>query len=428
MKMNLVRAVLVASLSLFFVGAAFTPTPAVAAESAKPKLSKAASKPLVEAQKASQAKDWPTMIAKAKEVLAMSDINDYDKYIANYFLGLAYYNTGDKASAAPAFYEAATSTGASPEEHANALKIAIELENEMKDYAKVIALGQSAAQIGNVDSTVAAVVAIAYYNTADYPNAMAYAQKSIDADTAAGKLPDRGVYQVVLMVQNRQKNVPAELKTLETMSSNYGNSEDWTNLIDVSIGSLPKSSSKDIAILYLFRLGLTAKVQMPDDDYVMMAGIALAPALHYPGDAQQALQEGFNSGVLSQAKGGALLNKANAAAKSDQASLPVVDAAAAKNPSAVGDVSVAEDYYGYGRYADAARVAQRAISKGGPKATEAQLLLGVTQAKQGDEAAATQSLALVRGDAALERAAQLWTRYVTLKYGRTPAAAQPTAQ
>ena len=137
MKKNLVRAVLVASLSLFIAGAAFTPTPAVAAgakESSGPKLSKAAAKPLADAQKAFAAKDWALMLAKVKEAQALSNLTDYDTYIINYFMGLAYFNAGDKASATPCFVAAAESTAAPPEERNNALRIAVELENEAKNY------------------------------------------------------------------------------------------------------------------------------------------------------------------------------------------------------------------------------------------------------------------------------------------------------
>ena len=55
------------------------------------------------------------------------------------------------------------------------------------------------------------------------------------------------------------------------------------------------------------------------------------------------------------------------------------------------------------------------------------MLLGVAQAQLGDDAAATQNLALVKGDPALERAAKLWTLYAARKYGK-PAAAAPAAQ
>ena len=427
MKKNLVRAVLVASLSLFFAGAAFTPTLAVAAaakDANKPKLSRAASKPLSEAQKAFAAKDWATMLAKCKEAQALPDLTDYDKYIVNYFMGLALYNGGDKVSSTPYFVAAAESSAAPPEERATTLRIAIDLSNQAKDYTTVKSLGQQAEESGALNGGVSAIIAIAYYESGDYPNAKAYAQKSIDIDTAAGKTPDRSAYQVVLMAQNRQKDINGEIKTLEIMSNDYGIGEDWGHTIDISLGTLPKSTTRETAALYLYRLRLTTGADSTSDDYLMAADLALV--LHFPAEAQKALQQGIDAGTLSRASATANMNKATAQTRVDEATLSVADAAAAKSPSANGDVSVAEDYYGYGRFADAIRVAQRAISKGGPKASEAQLLLGVTQARQGDSAAAAQSLALVRGDAAVERAAQLWTLYVTRKYG-APAATAPAA-
>jgi tetratricopeptide (TPR) repeat protein len=429
MKKNLVRAVLVASLSLFFAGAAFTATPAVAADAkdaAKPKISKALSKPLSDAQKAFAAKDWATMIAKMKEAQALTDLTDYDKYIVNYFSGLAYYNSGDKASATPYFVAAAESAAPPPEDQATALRIALDLENDAKDYAKVIELGQRAAKAGPVDGGVAAEVAIAYYETGDFANAKVYAQKSIDAATAAGKIPERAAYQIIMNSQSGQKDIPGAIKTLEMMSNLYGAAEDWGRLIDVSLGSLPAGSkAREVAALYMYRLRLTVGADTSADDYLLMNDMAMGQ--HYPGDAVSALEKGLDSGKVGQAKGAGLLAKAKAAANADQGTLAAADAVAAKSPSSNGDVSVAEDYYGYAMFPDAVRVAQRAIAKGGAKAAEAQLLLGVAQAQLGDNATATQSLALVKGDPALERAAYLWTIYTTRKYGAAAAPA-PTGK
>jgi hypothetical protein len=56
------------------------------------------------------------------------------------------------------------------------------------------------------------------------------------------------------------------------------------------------------------------------------------------------------------------------------------------------------------------------------------LLLGAAQAMQ-NKPEAVQSLADVKGDSSLERAAQLWTIYATRKYGKAAAApAAPAAQ
>ena len=123
----------------------------------------------------------------------------------------------------------------------------------------------------------------------------------------------------------------------------------------------------------------------------------------------------------------ATLAKANTRAKGDEAALAAADAAAAKLPNAKGDVSVAEGYYGYGRFADAARVAARAVAKGGPQLNEALLLLGAAQVAQGDDASAAATFAKVKGDASLERVAAIWTIYATRKYGKTAAPAAAPA-
>ena len=59
--------------------------------------------------------------------------------------------------------------------------------------------------------------------------------------------------------------VTSILKVLESWSSPQarffreyvGVAEDWGHLIDVSLGMLPKSSTREIAALYLYRLRLT---------------------------------------------------------------------------------------------------------------------------------------------------------------------------
>lgn len=433
MKKKLVRAALVASLSVFAAGTALTATQAVAASSDQskdkpaPTISKSIGKPIAEAQKALQAKDWPTALAKLKEAGAVADLTDFDKYIINYFTGLAAYNSGDKATAATAFLAAAESTAAPPEEHASALRIAMELQNETQNYAKVIELGKVAEQAGPLDPTVAGVIGSAYYNTKDYANAEKYAQQSIDGNIKAGKMPDRTAYQIVLMSQNRQKDIPGETKTLETMAQNYGNADDWGNLLDISLGTLPVSNKgyRETGALFIYRLRFATGATTSADDYKLSAQLALG--LHDPGDAQQALQQGLSKGVLNQTEIGALLQKANAAARTDEATLTAADAAAARSKASKEDVQVAEGYFGYGKYADAIRVAQRAIAKGGRDAIEAQLLLGAAQACNGDNAAAAQSLAMVKGDPVLERAAYLWSLYATRKYGQTPAVAPAPA-
>jgi len=417
MKKSFLRAAMVASLSLFVAGMVSVPTlAATTTDTATPKVSKAQSHPLSAAQKALEAKDWATAIAKAKEAQALPDPTDYDKFMINYLLGLAYINSGDKVNATTAFLAATESTTAPADQRATVLRIALKLANDAENYSKVIELGEVALKAGTNDEAVADIVAVAYYNKGDCANALAITPKAIATAQAAAKIPERSTYQVQLMCQNKAKDMAAEIKTLEAMANLYGQPEDWGNLLQFSLGVIPSSKVyREISVLDVLRLGLITKGDLAADDYMLMADLALG--MHNPGDAQNALRIGLEKGVLTQAKIAAKLNKANADAAGDEQTLAAADAAAAKSATNERDVSVAEGYYSYGHYADAVRVAQRAVGKPGAKRLQAQLLLGMSQAVMGDNANAAQSLALVKGDAAMERAAFLWSLYATRKYG-----------
>lgn len=422
MKKKLLRAALVAGLSMFAATATFVAQPAYAADS-KPQVSKSIRTQLSDAQKALQAKDWATAIAKCTEAKAATDLTDYDRFMINYFLGFAYFNSGDRAKAAEAYATAAVIPDMPADDHKSVLHNALLLEADQNNYAKVIEVGQVAAKENALDATTAGQVAIAYYNTNDLTNAETFAQKSIDLATAAGKLPERAAYEVIVFSQNKQKDIPGETKTFETMANYYGNADDWGHVIDLALISLSNTGKgfREVAALDLYRLRLLVGATTPAEDYTTMADAA--QLLHSYGDVITALETGLSKGVLNQAKVAGMLKKAKADAAADQPILAQAEASAAKSATPDKDLSVAEAYYGYGRYADAARVAQRAAAKGGPKAAQAKLLLGMAQARQGDDATATTTLATVEGDPALAKVAHIWTLYTTRKYGKTPAAA-----
>ncbi|MGA7711820.1 MAG: hypothetical protein WCA81_07960 [Rhizomicrobium sp.] len=428
MKHNLLRAVLAASFSLFVAGA-LTTIPSYGADTPKaPTISKSVSKQLTDAQKALTAKDWTTALAKLKEAQAVADLSDYDKYIISYYIGVAYYNLGDKVGAAAAFAAAAESPALPEKDRVQTLHNAMDLnlDSAVQNYAVAIEIGKIAEKLNILDATIAGNMAFAYYRQNDYPNALQSAQKSIDLATAAGNVPQRAAFEIMLQIEIAKKDLPGEMKTVEKLANLYGEPEDWANLITFSFGTIPPSKGYlEIAALYVGRLMLTVDVKSTADNYMLTA--QAADAIRSPGDMLRALHTGINNGALVQSKVSALLNKAEATASRDKPTLATADAIAAKSPDAKADVSVAEDYFGYGNYADAARVAQRAIGKRGSQAIEAQLLLGVTQACQGNNEAAAQSLALVKGDPALEKAAYLWSLYATRKHGQAPVAAPAAA-
>lgn len=428
MKKNFLRAAAIAGFSLFAAATALAPQAYADSKPKGPTISSSIAKPMQAAQKALQDKDWATALASLKEAQATSGLKDYDLYIINRFSGIAEYQLHQTADAANSMTAAAESPAVPDSERSDVLRLAIELQNDASNYAKVVELAKLAETQNINDPTVSSVVAIAYQNQKDYADAAIYAQKAIDQSNAAGKAPDHSNYQILLLNAATQHDLAAETKILEKLANLYGEPADWGNLIDIALGSLntPNKGNRELAALFLYRLRIVTKAETSADDYMLAAEIAMdEKGVDSPGDAQRVLQAGIDSGVLSQSKAGAALAQANAKAKTDEAGLPTVEKLAAKQATGVGDVSAAEGYYGYGRYADSERVAKLAVSKNGPKQIEALMVLGCAQVGQGEDDAAAQTFAQVKGDPAMERVAYLWTLYTTRKYGTTAAAAAP---
>ena len=425
MKKSLLRAAVVACLPFCATGFAVVTTPAAAADKSAeaPKVSKSISKLVQDAKKAYDAKDWQTVIAKCKEASQAADLTDYDKYLINRLDGVAYFNSGDHADAKVAF-QALVNNPATPADDLKTLIVpAVELAAEASDNAAVIAMGKLAEQHNVASGDVLGSIAVAYYNTNDYTDAASYAQKSIDISGTEGKMPQYGTYQVLAFAYDKQKKTADEIKAFELMARDYGKQDDWKYLLDLSLETLPagNKSMREIAALDIYRLRVITPADWAALNYKEMADAA--QVVRSWGDAKWALQTGLSKGVLTQGQVSALLADVNNNARKDEPTLPTAEKLANNGKEAV---NVAEAYYGYGSYADAARVAQKAAGFGGATAGEAKLIVAMCQVRQGDETSAAQTLAGVSGDPAIVRAAQLWNLYLSRKYGKTQPAAPAT--
>jgi hypothetical protein len=104
-----------------------------------------------------------------------------------------------------------------------------------------------------------------------------------------------------------------------------------------------------------------------------------------------------------------LLDSAKKAAQADQATLSKVEQDA--NSSSTGDknVGVGLAYLGYEQYDKALDQLSKGVSKGSLRnEAEAKLLLGIAQVKNGKKDDAAKTFKQVKGDANLERVAELW--------------------
>ncbi len=428
MKKSLLRAAMIACLPFCAMGLAVATSPALAADKAAdkaaetPKVSKSISKLMVDANKAMGEKDYKTVVAKCEEAQKTADLSDYDKYLINRYLGVAYFSLGDRDKARANFAAVIKNPGTPLADRQYLIGPAMSLAAEVNDNAGVIELGKIAMADGTTNPDVLGTLASAYYQTNDFANAVTYAQKGLDMATAQGKTPQYGLYQILAFSYDKEKNRAQEVKMFEAMARDYGKPDDWGYLLDFSLELLPAGNkvAREVAALDIYRLRSVVDAKWAPQNYLEAADAA--QTVRSWGDARQVLQMGIAKGVINQAKVGPLMNQINADAKKDEPALPQVEKIAKTGKDLV---SVAEAYYGYQRYADAVRVAQRAVDAGGATVAEAKLVLAMSQVRQGNEAAAKQTLTGFQGDPALVRTADLWNIYLSRKYGAAAAPAAP---
>lgn len=421
MNKSLLRAALVACLPVCAIALTVATTPAQAADKSDgPKVSKAASKPLGECKKALDAKDYPTAIAKCSEVTALADATDYDKYLAERFIGVAYYQSNDRVHAGEAFVATIRNPATPPDDRKNLIGGAVELAAEAKNGPLVAELIAVAEKDGVSNPDIYAPIAQYYYGINDNANTVLYAQKGIDMSLAQGKLGQYGLYQLLTFGYDKLKDRANEIKGLTLMARDYNKPEDWKYLLDFSLEFLPKGNKNtaEIAALDIYRLRLVVGAEWAPSNYAEAADAA--DAVKAFGDERTFLQMGIAKGAFNAAKVAANVAKTNADAKKDEPALPQIEKIAKDSKLLT---SVAEAYYGYGRYADAARAAQSAVNAGGAYVPEAKLVLAMAQVRQGNEAAAKQSLANFTGDPALVRVAELWNTYLNRRPAAPAAAA-----
>jgi tetratricopeptide (TPR) repeat protein len=376
------------------------------------KVSAAVGKPLVAAQTAMKANDLTTALAHVHEAQAVPDRTPFDDFTINEFLANIAIGMKDYKTAATA-YEAMADSPALPEDKkSNVLTNAVLLAANESDWQRVIKYGEGLQALGPLDPKVSSPLSVAYYNTGNAAKATALAQSQASAATAAGKAPDQAALDIVVRGQLKQNDYAGAAKTLETLVANYGDANDWGELIDM--GFMTKGLH-DLDALHLYRLRIVTGATTPADDYAIMAQVA--SQLNYPVEAVSMIEHGMSKGVVKSGdKASGLLGGLRPKAEKDKGSVAEFDKLAQAHKTGDYDLKLAETYYGYGRYADSEAAAQRAITKGGNKdPNDAQMVLGESLAMQGKNAEAAAAFAKVSGNATTEKSAHLWTLYTQRK-------------
>jgi tetratricopeptide (TPR) repeat protein len=374
----------------------------------KPQNSAKLAKPLKEAHDDLNAKKYPEAIAKLKEADGTAGKTPYDQHLINDMLAFVYIRTNDYADAAKAM-EAEIEDGFTPaNEQQQKTRALAALHYQLKNYDKAIEFGQRAIKGGFGEEETKKIVGQAYYLKGDWKDTLKFEEGLVDAAIKAGTNPSSEALQLVLSACVKMDDTACQTKALEKLVSYYPKPEYWQNLL---FGMMKETASSDANTLQTFRLMSEVDVLKSADDFVEMAQLAMDAGS--PGEAQRALQRGFDKNVFTDQrtkdKAQRLLEKAKQKAAADLPTLDKTAKEADASPTGAKNAGMGLAYFGYGQYDKAVDELSKAVAKGGLRnPPETQLLLGIAELKAGHKDDAIKAFKAVKGDAILERIASLW--------------------
>jgi tetratricopeptide (TPR) repeat protein len=403
---SFVRALLLgAGLAATTAMAPVSPADAQAKQTNSAKLAK----PLKEANDDIKAKKYADAIAKLKDAEGTAGKTAYDQHLINDMLSFAYIKTSDYADAAKVM-EVEVDDGFTPAADIPAkIRALAEINYQLKNYDKAIEFGNRAIKSGAADEQMRTIVGQSYYLKGDWKGTLKFEDPLVDNQVKAGETPKNESLQLILSSCVKLNDSACETRALERIVTYYPKPDYWYQLLYTL---RQQTSGNDANTLQTYRLMSEVDVLKNPDDYTEMAQLAIEAGS--PGEAVSILEKGLARNIFTDQRtkdrNQRLLESAKKAATADQASLPKVEKEADAVPNGMKSVGVGLAHLGYGQYDKAADWISKGLTKGGVKdEAQARLLLGIAQLKSGHKDDAVKSFHAVKGDAALERLAGLWT-------------------
>ncbi len=152
---------------------------AAAAKETGPQVRGPVGKPLNDAMKLVDTKDFAGALAKVREADAVMDKTPFEEYQVTKYMGFIAINQAmpDYAAATVAYNRQITSGGAPDAEKPNMYNIAMRLNYQAMDYASVIKDAAELQKLMPLDDTGYLVLIQSYYNTNDFKNAATAGQR-----------------------------------------------------------------------------------------------------------------------------------------------------------------------------------------------------------------------------------------------------------
>jgi tetratricopeptide (TPR) repeat protein len=349
-----------------------------AADTKGPQISRSIAKDVGDGQKALQAGQFAEGLKHLEAAEAISPLTPFDHKTIDELKAYAYIKTNNIKGAGEA-YEAAIATGAASAEEVTRYEKAIfQIAYQLQQYPKAIEYGKKLIDADAANGDTYAIITQVYYLQKDCKDAIVWADKSIAYARKAGETPKENFFLFKLQCAFDASDTPATIATLEDLIRLNGKTDYWNKLLRFEL----QDEKEDRNTLMIYRIMYDTNSMSSGGYYIEMAQLlADAPAL--PGEAEAVLEKGISSGTIGadQKDRSARLQAAlKTRADADKKGLPEFAAEAAKSASGDLSVKLGEVYYGFGDYQNAITAINAGLAKGGVKhLDDAYVYLGEAQ-------------------------------------------------
>ena len=254
---------------------------------------------------------------------------------------------------------------------------------------------------GALNGTNIEVIAQAYYQLGEFAECARFARSNGGGE---------GMLRLQMTCASKSGDDAAMRAALEQLVASTGKPEYWGHLLQMAERAKALSDHQTLDI-YRIKF-LTGSMMGPSAaaDYETLATLAIQ--FGFDSEAQNVIQKGMASKLLTGDRDNRLLSRAKQDLATDLANLGRTVQAANADKSGDSLVKLGEDYCGMGRYKDAVDAIQAGIKKGTSDPDNAQIRLGQALYGAGQKDAALKAFAKATKTPNGEMTAHLWALYV----------------
>jgi outer membrane protein assembly factor BamD (BamD/ComL family) len=341
-------------------------------------------KPVQQAQALVREKRFTEALAQIKKADAVPKKSAYETYIVEETRAAAELGAGDYAAAVTAVEGVLGTHILPPADAQKRLLTLVQIEYQLKDYAKTIAAAERYYKEGGADPEPRRIEAQSYYLEGDYAGAATTIRAALDDDARAGKPPDEQLLLALADSAFKTHDAPGFIDAKERLVASHPKHQYWADLIR-AVGQSEGFAAR--LRLDLDRVAVAAGAFDRPEQYMTAAELALQAG--YPGDAKNFLDKGLAVGVRGTRAEASRAQRLAALAKSqsdeDAKSLAQQAREAEAKPDGRALEKLGEAYASYGRFPQAEAALEKGLATGGlDHPDDAKLHLGMVYAKAGD--------------------------------------------